>query len=200
MNKKIVHDALILMAFSLILGAILGAVYQITLPAITQSEYEKTQEAYRAVFADAESFENLEFDATAAAEMMTAGGFKDTIDNVQKAIAGGETIGYVITVTAKDGSQGSITMSVGIRNDGTVNSYSITSIAETPGLGMKATEESFIANFEGKNVSEFVVVKSTPTADNEIEAIAGSTITTAAVANAVNAAIVYANSLVGGAQ
>lgn len=200
MNKKIVHDALVLMAFSLILGGILGAVYQITLPAITAAEEQKKQEAYRAVFADAESFEELAFDEAAAEEMMVAGGFKDSIDNVQKAIVGGEVAGYVITVTAKDGSQGSITMSVGIRNDGTVNSYSITSIAETPGLGMKATEEAFIANFEGKNVPEFVVVKTAPTADNEIEAIAGSTITTDAVANAVNAAIVYSQSLVGGAQ
>ena len=41
MNKKIVHDALVLMAFSLILGGILGAVYQITLPAITQAEYDE---------------------------------------------------------------------------------------------------------------------------------------------------------------
>lgn len=200
MNKKIVHDALVLMAFSLVLGGILGAVYQITLPAITAAEEQKKQEAYMAVFADAESFEELEYDKAVAEEMMAAGGFKDSIDNVQKAIVGGEVAGYVITVTAKDGSQGSITMSVGIRNDGTVNSYSITSIAETPGLGMKATEESFIANFEGKNVSEFVVVKTTPTADNEIEAIAGSTITTDAVTNAVNAAIVYSQSLVGGAQ
>lgn len=200
MNKKIVHDALVLMAFSLVLGGILGAVYQITLPAITQAEYEKTQAAYQAVFADAESFETVEFDEAAAEAMMTSGGFKDSIDDVQRAVIGGETAGYVITVTAKDGSQGSITLSVGIRNDGTVNSYSITSIAETPGLGMKATEADFIANFEGKNVSEFVVVKSAPAADNEIEAIAGSTITTDAVANAVNAAIVYFQSLVGGAQ
>ena len=132
--------------------------------------------------------------------MMAANGLKDSIDNVQKAIVGGEVAGYVITVTAKDGSQGSITMSVGIRNDGTVNSYSITSIAETPGLGMKAVEPDFIAKFEGKNVSEFVVVKTAASADNEIEAIAGSTITTDAVANAVNAALVYARSLVGGAQ
>ena len=200
MNKKIVHDALVLMAFALVLGGILGAVYQITLPAITQAEYEKTQAAYKAVFADAESFETVEFDETEAEAMMTAAGLKDSIDDVQRAVIGGETAGYVITVTAKDGSQGSITLSVGIRNDGTVNSYSITSIGETPGLGMKATEESFIAQFEGKNVSEFVVVKSTPTADNEIEAIAGSTITTEAVANACNAAIVYTQSLVGGAQ
>lgn len=200
MNKKIMHDALVLMTFSLVLGGILGAVYQITKPAITRAEYEKTQAAYRAVFEDAESFETVEFDEAAAEMMMTSAGFKDAIDDVQRAVAGGETAGYVITVTAKDGSQGSITLSVGIRNDGTVNGYSITSIAETPGLGMKATEADFMAQFEGKAVSDFVVVKSAPAADNEIEAIAGSTITTKAVANACNAAIVYFRSLAGGAQ
>ena len=199
MNKKIVHDALILMAFSLVLGGILGAVYQITLPAIAAAEYEKKQKAYRAVFTDAESFEELTFDKAAAEEMMAAGGFNDLIDNVQEAIIGGEVAGYVITVTAKDGSQGSITLSVGIRNDGTVNSYSITSHSETPGLGKKATEASFIEKFENKNVSEFVVVKTEPVSENEIDAIAGSTITTKAVTNAVNAALVYARSLVGGA-
>ena len=73
MNKKIVHDALVLMAFSLVLGGILGAVYQITLPAITAAEEQKKQEAYRAVFADAESFEELEYDKAAAEEMMAAG-------------------------------------------------------------------------------------------------------------------------------
>ena len=200
MNKKIVHDALVLMTFALVLGGILGAVYQITKPAITQAEYEKTQAAYRAVFADAESFEKIEFDKTAAEALMASNGYKDSIDDVQRAVAGGETVGYVITVTAKDGSQGSITLSVGIKNDGTVNGYSITSISETPGLGMKATEEAFMAQFEGKLVSDFVVVKSTPAADNEIEAIAGSTITTKAVTNACNAAIVYFQSLAGGAQ
>ena len=126
----------------------------------------------------------------------------DEISDVQQAKdAGGNVIGYVITVTAKDASQAAITFSVGIQNDGTVNGYSITSIAETPGLGMKAVEESFYSQFEGKNVESFVVVKSAPTADNEIESISGSTITSAAMANGVNACIVYfQNVLAGGAN
>lgn len=73
--------------------------------------------------------------------------------------ASGNVIGYVLTVTAKDASQASITFSVGIKNDGTVNGYSITNIAETPGLGMKAQEEAFYSQFEGKNVDSFTVVK-----------------------------------------
>ena len=154
MNKKIVHDALILFAFTIVLGLLLGVVYGVTKPSIDKVNEEKTQN------------EN--------------------------------TLGYVFTVTAKDGSQGSITFSVGIQNDGTVNGYSITSISETPGLGMKAQEEDFYGQFENKKVDSFTVVKSAPSADNEIEAISGSTITSKAMANGVNACLTYFQNVLAG--
>ncbi len=200
-NNKIVHDALVLAAFSLALGFILGGVYQITKPAIDLANKQKEQAAFFQVFEDAHVFEAVEYDVEAANAMMSEAGFSDTIDDVQAATdKDGNTIGYVVTVTAKDGSQGAITLSVGIKNDGTVNGYSILSHSETPGLGAKATEEDFMALFRDKKVEEFVVVKTAPAADNEIEAITGSTITSKAVANACNAAIVYVKTLVGGAQ
>ena len=43
MNKKIVHDALVLFAFTVVLGLILGVVYGITKPSIDKVNYEKTQ-------------------------------------------------------------------------------------------------------------------------------------------------------------
>ena len=130
---------------------------------------------------------------------MTEKGFSDQIDSVNTALdASGNVIGYVLTVTAKDASHASITYSVGIQNEGTVNGYSITNIAETPGLGMKAQEEPFYSQFEGKNVDSFTVVKSTPSADNEIEAISGSTITSKAMANGVNACLTYFHSVLEG--
>ena len=200
MNKKIVHDALVLFAFTVVLGLILGVVYGITKPSIDQVNYEKTQSAYKQVFADAASFEEYsDFDADKAAALMSENGYSDEINSVNTALdASGNVIGYVITVTAKDGSQSSITFSVGIQNDGTVNGYSITDISETPGLGMKAQEEDFYSQFEGKNVDSFVVVKTTPSADNEIESISGSTITSKAMANGVNACITYFQNILGG--
>ena len=200
MNKKIVHDALVLFAFTVVLGLILGVVYGITKPSIDQVNYEKTQAAYKQVFADAASFEEYsDFDADKAAALMSENGYSDEINSVNTALdASGNVIGYVITVTAKDGSQSSITFSVGIQNDGTVNGYSITDISETPGLGMKAQEEDFYSQFEGKNVESFVVVKTTPSADNEIESISGSTITSKAMANGVNACITYFQNILGG--
>ncbi|MDD6307000.1 MAG: FMN-binding protein [Clostridiales bacterium] len=200
MNKKIVHDALILFAFTLVLGLLLGIVYGITKDPIDKVNYEKTQSAYQQVFEDAASFEAYDgFDADAAQALVTENGYADEIEDVQVAKdASGNAIGYVITVTAKDASQSTITFSVGIQNDGTVNGYSITSIAETPGLGMKAQEEEFYSQFEGKNVDTFTVVKSAPAADNEIEAISGSTITSKAMANGVNACLVYFRNVLAG--
>jgi electron transport complex protein RnfG len=201
MNKQIVHDALILTAFTLVLGLILGVVYGITKDPIDKANEETKREAYQAVFADADSFDQQDYDEDAANQLVSDAGYSDTIDDVELALDGsGNELGYVITVTAKDGSQGSITFSVGIKNDGTVNGYSITDIAETPGLGMKAEEEDFYSQFEDKNVSEFTVVKQTPSADSEIEAITGSTITSKAMANGCNAAIYYFQNALGGAQ
>ena len=50
MNKKIVHDALILFAFTVVLGLLLGVVYGITKEPIEKVNYEKTQAAYKEVF------------------------------------------------------------------------------------------------------------------------------------------------------
>ena len=202
MNKKIIHDALILCAFTVVLALLLGTVYEITKAPIAQVNYEKTQAAYKQVFDDADSFVAYEsFDAETANALIAEQGFADEITDVQVAKdVSGNVLGYVITVTAKDASQDVITFSVGIRNDGTVNGYSIIYIAETPGLGAKATEESFFEQFENKKVDAFVVVKTAPTADHEIESISASTITSKAIANGVNACIVYfQNVLVEGA-
>ena len=202
MNKKIIKDALILTEFTLVLGFLLGIVYEVTKEPIAKVNYEKQQNAFKQVFSNADKFEAVEFDKEEALTLMEENGFKDSIDDVQAALdTSGDVLGYVITVTAKDGSQGTITFSVGIQNDGTVNGYSITSISETPGLGMKAkTDEKFYGQFENMNVDSFVVVKQETTKDGEIEAISGSTITSKAMANGCNAAICYFNTKLEGGE
>ena len=203
MNKKIVQDALILTAFTLVLGFVLGLVYGITKDPISAADMAKAQAAYKEVFETAESFEEYAaFDKEAAASLMEENGFSDEITAVQVAKDGsGSDLGYVITVMAKDGSQANITFSVGIANDGTVNGYSITSIAETPGLGDKAKNPEFSGQFAGKQAEKFEIVKQAPASDSEIESISGATITSKAMANGVNACMAYfRNVLEGGAQ
>ena len=203
MNKKIVHDALILTAFTLVLGFVLGLVYGITKEPIAAADAAAAQAAYQQVFENASSFEEYaEFDEAAAASLMEENGYVDEITGVQSALdESGSVLGYVITVIAKDASQANITYSVGIQNDGTVNGYSLISIAETPGLGDKAKNEEFYGQFAGKQTDSFTVVKQAPSSDSEIESISGATITSRAVTNGVNACITYfQNVLMGGAS
>ena len=80
----------------------------------------------------------------------------DEIMAVNNALdASGNVIGYVITVTSHEGSQADITLSVGIQNDGTINGYSITSMSETPGLGVLVNEDAFKSQFNSKKTDSF---------------------------------------------
>ena len=189
-TKKILHDALILTAFTLILGLVLGAVHEITKDRILASELATEEAAYRAVFVEGEAFEEVEKAMEEINLFLEQKGYKDSIRSIKTAKdASGDTLGYVINVVAGDGSQSNITFSVGIQSDGTINGYCITDIAETPGLGSKAEEEEFASQFRNKSVEAFEVVKSAAASDEQIEAITGATITSRAMANGVNAAV-----------
>lgn len=210
--NKLVKDALILTAITLIAGLALGIVYEITKAPIASAKAAATQAAYQTVFADATTFEDLEGFDSEAATAVVAEYPNNTIDNcVVAKDSAGNALGYVITVTSSAGYGGKITFSVGITNEGVLNGYSITTISETAGLGMKATVEpdmsleaskdkSFARQFVDKAITAFEVTKTGSTSDSEINAISGATITSKAMTYGVDAAIVYFNSLVGGAS
>lgn len=201
--NKLFKDALILAAITIVAGCLLGLVNEITKGPIEQANIATTNAAYRAVFEDASDFVQLDgFDAVKATETVNNAGYTD--DDIDQCVLAndstGNTLGYVITTTTHAGYGGAITLSVGITNDGVVNGYSITDIAESPGLGMNAKEEKFYGQFE--DISEFPlsVVKTTAASSSEIEAISGATITSKAVTNAVNAAYTYYQSIGGGSN
>lgn len=192
--NKLVKDALILTAITLISGCLLGLVYEITKEPIAKAQYEAQQQAYRNVFAEADSFVDYEgFDEEAAAEIVLQSGYpENTIEGVVTAMdASGAELGYVITITSHAGYGGDITFSMGVKNDGTLNGYSITSISETAGLGMKSKEEKFYSQFQEKNVEAFEVTKDSASSDEQIEAISGATITSRAMTYGVDAGLAY---------
>ena len=192
--KEIMKNALILMAITLTAGLALGAVHGITEEPIEAQEKKTKEEACKAVFPEAESFEAwTDFDAETASELLASAGFSaDKVDEVSLAEdEKGEVLGAVLNLTSTEGYGGDISFSMGILNDGTVNGIKILSISETAGLGMRATEESFYSQFAGRNVENFSYTKTGATADDEIDAISGATITTRAMTNGVNAGLTY---------
>lgn len=192
MKNTILKDTLILTLITLIAGGLLGLVYEITKAPIAQQAENAKQEAYKAVFADADSFEVcVEAEDSELASFLADNGFTaQTVNEIMEAKdASGETLGYAINMTTSEGYGGDITFSMGVQLDGTMNGISILSIAETAGLGMNATKDEFKNQFNDKRAEAFEVTKSGATADNQINAISGATITSEAVTGGVNAGL-----------
>ncbi len=198
--NKIVKDALVLTAITMISGLALGSVYEITKEPIAKQEELTKQEAYKTVLSEADSFEELEIAGTDGADIPAAAGYSaQEITGAAAALdSSGNTIGYVYTVVTSEGYSGDITFTMGILSDGTVTGIEMLSISETAGLGMKAAEDEFKSQYVNKKVDKFEYTKSGATAENQIDAISGATITTNAVTNGVNAGIEYFKATEGG--
>ncbi len=197
--NKIVKNALILTAITLVSGLLLGGVYEITKEPIQASKEKAKQEAYKSVMSDAEEFEpDNSFDEKKAEKILE----KNKINGcyLSEVAVGkdksGKEIGYVITSTSKEGYGGEIQISVGVSMDGTVTGIEILSINETAGLGMQATEPAFKKQFENVKTDKFEVKKDNP--KGNVDALSGATITTRAVTNAVNAGLSYFQDALGG--
>ena len=201
MKKQLgfVKDAIILFAITLISGLVLGFVYDVTKAPIAAAAKAAKNEAYAVVFSEAKDFAENESETAKIAETaeeIAGKGFGHV--SINEGVAAkdetGNDVGRVITSTSKDGYNGTVQISVGIKSDGTVVGITFLTLEETPGLGMRAGEESFYGQYANKNTKEFKLVKGAAGADDEISAISGSTITSNAVTNAVNAAL-YFNSI-----
>ncbi|MFI3237320.1 MAG: RnfABCDGE type electron transport complex subunit G [Lachnospiraceae bacterium] len=192
MKNPLIKNTLILTMITLVAGLFLGLVYEITKEPIAAAQEAAKQAAYKEVFADASSFVALDgFEVTVIDGV-------NTIDEVVIATDGTNDLGCVITITNKEAYGGSLQLTMGIRMDGTVNGISFLSLSETAGLGMNAKESFFTDQFANKLVSAFTVTKTGATVDGEIDALSGATITSSAVATAVNAGITYFDTTVGG--
>ncbi len=204
--NSIVKDTLSITVITLVAGLALGIVQDITAGPIAQQQEKAKQEAYQAVFEDADSFEEFLPDETKqAVDLVTYldenGYDAQTVDEIMIAKdASGETLGYAFTITSSEGYGGDIQFAMGVQNDGTLNGISILSIEETAGLGMKADTDEFKDQFKDKKVEKFTYTKNGAAADDEIDAISGATITTNAMTNGINAGLCAFRYVEGGAQ
>ena len=185
-------DAFILFAITLISGIALGGVYEVTKGPIEQATIEANNKTYRGVFPEASSFEETsDIDLEACNTELAASDFGGVgVETVMVAKDdAGSDLGSVINSYSNDSYGGKVSISVGIKDDGSITSIGFREISDTPGLGLKAKEDPFRTQYDGKSASELTVVKGGNAGDAEINAISGATITSNAVTNAVNAAL-----------
>ena len=164
--------ALILLAVAAIIALVLGCISLGTSGRIEKLAAEKMNAAMQSVL-PADSY-------TAVADVSGL----ETIDAIYQA----GTAGWIVQVT-ETGSQGAITMMVGVNSAYVCTGISITEHSETAGLGAIAAQASdkgdaFRAQFVGRS-GTVAVTK----AGGDIDAIAGATITSKAVCQGVTDAL-----------
>lgn len=170
---------LVLVGVSVIMGAILAWVNNVTTPAIEEINAKNTQEAIKAVLPGLGDF-------TVETEEKTLNiGGKDYAFVLNKAMLNGEQVGTAVESTT-GGFGGDLKIMVGFDKEGNILGYSLLAHAETPGLGAKADtwfQQGQKGNIIGKNPAQPLSVSKD---GGEIDAITASTITSRAFLNAVN--------------
>ncbi len=172
--KEIVVPAVVLFLIGLICTALLAGTNLLTRDKIAATEKKNADEAKAAAYADAASFEDAEADGAVYYKALD----KD-----------GKLLGYVFEVTVKSYG-GDLKCMVGVdAAEDRVVGLQITTIDDTPGLGMKAkTDAGFLPQYVGKT-ADVGVEKNKPYGEadgNNVSAITGATITSKAVTQAVN--------------
>lgn len=206
--KNMLREAGILFGITLAAGFLLGVVYELTKEPIRVQQEKAVQEACAEAFpasgeAGGASYEfqavEYELDADFLAQLAENG---VRIDSVYLAVSDGaesggipaDYAGYVVEAVSSEGYNGDIVLYVGVDLEGTVRGVSILELSETAGLGMEAPKK-LAPQFAGKKAESFVYTKSGASADNEVDAITGATVTTSAVVNAVNGGLETARCL-----
>lgn len=184
--KEIIVPAVSLFLICVVVTALLALTNAVTAPKIDALAVETQDASKKQVLSSAASFsEEKQVEKDGVSYTYYDGLTSD-----------GSVVGYVFVTSAK-GYGGDISVMVGVLGDGTVAGVNILSINETAGLGMNAKNQSFLDQFLGKS-GEIGVAKNNPS-DTEIQALTGATITSRAMATAVNTALsLYAE--IGGGQ
>lgn len=109
--------------------------------------------------------------------------------------SGGRFIGTAVAASG-EGYGGQIVALVGFDETGSIAGVRFVSLSgETVGLGSRIADAGFAAQFAGRPGGEFRVTKGSPAGPDEIQALAGATVSTQGAVAAVNAAVRLYNRL-----
>lgn len=113
----------------------------------------------------------------------------ENVEGAHEVLENGEVVGHAIIVTPK-GYGGPIKMTVGVDKDGNIGGIKVASHAETPGIGSVIEDEKVLSQYRDKSTKETLkLVKGSASAENEIAAITGATISSGGMIAGANTAI-----------
>ena len=160
----VVKPIIVMVCICVVISLALGATNLVTTPIIEETNRKIANEGRFALIPEAEDFTEVTSD----------------VENIVDIYTSTNEVGTVITSIGK-GYGGPITVMVALDNDGKVVAVNVMSHTETPGKGEVIEEPSFTDQFIGNDNDTFNA--------SEIDAVAGSTVSSKAVISAVDTAI-----------
>ncbi len=207
MNEKkssMIKDAVILCLITLILGAVLAGVYAITKDPIDKAQEKTNNEACQAVVAEGDSV--LDNDAEAVNKAAAYLASRDISNNETKdgdllanylvieQIHPTQNGGRVYLASASKGYGGAIGFALGVDAGGAVTGISITSQAETAGLGANCQNEDWQKGFAGKVAPQDPskeMYNKNESNESQVQALSGATVTSRAITRAVKGILLF---------
>lgn len=177
LESSLKNMALALTGFSVVAGALLGWINDVTAEPIAQANAKTLSDAIAVVVP---GFDNNPAESPEVVEV------NGVSYKIYKATKGGKFVGAAVE-SSSNGFGGALTVLVGFDPDGNIIDYSLLSHAETPGLGSKAADwfkKGAKGDITGKNPGKAPLTVSKD--GGQIDAITASTITSRAFLLAVN--------------
>lgn len=153
----------VLVAICLAAALLLGYTNSVTAPIIEENTRIQAEETRSAVLPGSAGFEEIDISSLGL-----------DIDSAYRETSG---IGYVISASYK-GYGGTVTVTVGLDNDGNIVGLSADVGTETKGIGSKAGQDAYVSRFVGLSGSA-----------DSVDTISGATYSSTAVKNSVNSAL-----------
>lgn len=168
-----IQSIIVLTVVCLVWGGLLAAVHDLTRGEIERAENAETNSALSEIFPGGQfTLEN---------------GYYSCAEN-------GTLVGYAVVSEGK-GYGGKMNVIVGVDLENKVVGVYVLSHSETTGIGSRATENTFLAQFTGKTLDNLQLTKN----GGAIDAVTGATISSTAVTKAVHDGVQILIESVGGA-
>lgn len=168
-----------LFAITIIAGAALGFINDVTEGPIAKAKLERKVNALKQVLPE---FNNNPVELV---KLIKSDKAKDSIE-IYTGMMDDKPIGTAVIGSSEKGYSGLVKIMVGFNLDASIKNIVVLEQKETPGLGTKMKGEKFMRQFRGKKPSEFNLK---PIKDGgDVDAISGATISTRAFCEATQMA------------
>lgn len=175
-EKVSLKPVYVLSAISLIVTLLLAIVYSVANPVIIANAERTANENRRELLPEADDFTQYEGDLVSS---------PDGKVSVTDCYTANNGAGAVMTVNTNSFG-GTLTMMVGVDQDGAITGVKVTSHSDTPGLGTKNFTDDYLGQYAGLNADTIVEdVKKESTVDSDFAYISGASVTGAALQEGV---------------